>query len=385
MKKIYLTICAYFALLFYGMGIMIIGPLISHIKEEYSIGYGDAGFLMTALSVGFILTVLVSGYMVNRFSLKAMIISGLSAYIAGLTLFVFSSSFTIAIAAYSILGLGGGFIQVSLNTLVSELNPLKRSSALNLLHLFFGIGAFTGPIFSGALVHYGVRFTIPYGVIAIALSVIVVLMAAAEFPQSKQSETTLLGDLKQVLLNRYMIILSLAMVLYVGIEMGISTWAVLYMEEEFNMVHVNASLMVSYFWLAMTLGRIVCVFLAKWIKADLLFALFALGSFVSFLLYFNTESAVLAGVFIASIGFFFSGIFPFLMGLGGDRFPDSVGTVTSILLSCLGIGLMLFPWLMGIVRDYYSARSAMGALHGAFILLMTTAVILILFRYKEDN
>ena len=84
-------------------------------------------------------------------------------------------------------GLGSGAIDGGMNGLVLDLYPDSRGRALNLLHLFFSLGALASPLVVGRLVEAGAAWqTVILGT-ALAAVPIAILFAVADLPSGRHA------------------------------------------------------------------------------------------------------------------------------------------------------------------------------------------------------
>lgn len=62
------------------------------------------------------------------------------------------------------------------------------------------------------------------------------------------------------------------------------------------------------------------------------------------------------GIFVA--GFGFAAIFPFLLGLVGDLYPDISGTAFGVVFVIALVGGSTFPYVIGVLGDLVGLRAA---------------------------
>lgn len=373
----YVTVCAYLSLLSYGLTITAIGPALDIIRDDYEVSSGDVGLLFTLLALGLILGVVFAGHFVNRYSLKTVSILSQLLLSAGLIAFAFSNCLPIGITAYFVIGLSGGFIEIATNTTVSTIYTGSRVSALNVLHTFFGIGALAGPAISGGIIQVGWDWGMIYIIISICSLAVFGLYLFSRFPGKVEQRSMNLALAVNVMKSRYVILLCVAILMYSGVEMGINGWSVMHLEENLTLKTIIASSILSYFWIALTFGRIICAYLSRRFPPQHLLLGLSLGAVCAYGIFVITSNAVVAGIALTFVGLFFSGMFPIIIGLGANRFPDMIGTSMSILMLANGIGLMILPWVVGTMADHFSLEWGMRSLWFVILALtLTTGVIL---------
>jgi MFS transporter, FHS family, glucose/mannose:H+ symporter len=376
MKNRLLTYGGYLSLLTYGLANTTAGPALDHIQRSFAVTSGQVGFIFTTLSMGFIVAVLLSGYFIDRFSLKLVSVTGQFLLPLGLLLFGCSNSFTSGCVSFFIIGLGGGLIEISTNTLIATLYSDNRASSLSLLHLFFGFGALSGPFIAGFMIQSGFDWRTVFFSISLFSFLVMILMIFPSYPKSESSSSLTFSTTLELVKKKYMILICLAVVIYVGIEMAINSWSVVYMEQYLSLEKLTASSILSYFWIMMTLGRMLCAYLSRHFQPHNLLIFLVLLACVAYPIFIFTSNKIICGAALALVGLSFSGIFPILVALNSNRFPDKIGSSTGILMSFMGVGLMTFPWLTGVVADIMSLQWSLRILTGAIIVLLITVLLI---------
>lgn len=374
----YITLLCYISLLSYGICISLAGPAIGAIQQHFGVNEGSAGLLFTAQSGGFLAAVLFGGYLADRAGLRHVILAGQALLSGGLALFAWTSSFATAAAAYAVTGMAGGLIEIATNTIVSDLHPGSRVSALNVLHIFFGLGGLAGPLVSGWMLSHGTGLSGPYFAAAAISALSLILLGTGSVPARIGDGAEKINFRSAVIMLRspFTLALGAATLCYVGVEMGINGWSVLYLERALSIETMPASSLLANFWLAMTLGRLACAALGKKIGEGNLLALLAVLACGAYALFLLAPSPALAGTGLIGTGLAFSGVYPALLAIGGNAWPRATATITGILMSCTGIGFMLVPWLVGAVASTSSITAGMVILAGLTALLAVLAGVI---------
>ena len=366
-KSFYLA--NFFSVMSYGLIMSEIGPVIGLVREDLAVSSGEIGLLFTILSIGFIVAVILTGYVIDRCSPRLLSIVGQCLLTVGLILFALSTSFRFSLAAYHIVGLGGGVTQVLANTNISSIHTEKRASSISFLHLFFGLGGLIGPLLSVLITQNDFTWRVSYLITGAFSALVVILFIAATFPEKSEKEVSSSMRTLELVKDRYILAIIGMTIIYVGIELGISSWSVLYLETNLDMKKVLASSILSYFWIAMTFGRMLCAVISRRLKAHVfLFILSCLG-LVAYGFFLTAEQPLTAGIMLTVVGLSLSGIFPILIALVGNRYPDRIGSGMGLFMASAGIGFMFVPWLIGILADTYSLDWGMR------ILLVCSAVL----------
>jgi fucose permease len=73
-------------------------------------------------------------------------------------------------------------------------------------------------------------------------------------------------------------------------------------------------------------------------------------------------------------GFFLAGLFPTVIAMGSDLFPNATGTVSGLLITSASLGGMFIPAAIGAISDY--AGMLVGMATSCLVLLLVTVTSL---------
>jgi fucose permease len=368
----------------YGICLTIIGPALKNVQGEIMLTGSQLGLFTASLSVGLIISVLAGGFFVDRYRVKSVGLVGQLLLTLGFLTFSMFKSFPVGLFAFFIMGFGGGLIEIVVNTIISDIYAERRTAALNLLHGFFGVGALIGPILMGYLIESGFGWRFGYQSIALFSSVVLILQLLTKYPDKVSSDRIEFSYFFKILRNPYTLLLGAIILLYVGSEMGINYWSVLYMETNLAVPKIAASSFLTYFWMAMTFGRFITFLIARKIGSKKLLFFLTLSSVFAFGVFMFAESETAAGVSLLILGLAFSGIFPTVVALGTDRFSETLGTITGFLMMFMGGGTLLFPWLIGAISDVYSLTAGMFSILLFIVMLTILTALLGLKRISQS-
>ena len=152
--------------------------------------------------------------------------------------------------------------------------------------------------------------------------------------------------------------------IYVGVEGGFGNWIYTYATKLDIATNASASLMNSFFWGALTLGRLLSILLAKKLSpSTILLGNFCFSIlFLGLILIWPLNPNV---IWIGSIGlgFSLSSVFPTLLALAETRMKVT-GKVTGLFFLGSSLGGTLVPMLLGQIFDYIGSYEIMLALLG---------------------
>src|SRR5688572_26652830 len=123
--------------------------------------------------------------MADRYGYKGMLLLGTFLIIGGLEGIAFASSVGALRIAIVLIGFGGGIINGGTNSLVADLSTEGKAANLNLLGVFFGIGAVGVPFLLAVMGERYSHSALIAGVGALVL-IPLILIAVTPFPAPKQ-------------------------------------------------------------------------------------------------------------------------------------------------------------------------------------------------------
>ncbi len=151
------TLCLFACL---GLGRFAFGMLLPSMAATLHLTYSQMGFLSTANFLGYLVSVLVSGYWAVRVGSRRMIFIALLAVGISMALISQARSFTSVLFLYMLTGIGSGASNVPVMGLVSAwFSSSKRGRAAG----FVVIGSGFAIMLSGRLIPYVNRVTGPEG------------------------------------------------------------------------------------------------------------------------------------------------------------------------------------------------------------------------------
>ena len=112
------------------------------------------GFLLATIIMSFI-------WKIDR-ARSLLTFSSLAMLLSLASIVVLHSSIRVVLALLFLTGLSEGILHIGLDSLFSEIYHMNRVKYLNVLHVFFGLGAFIGPLLVGTVLTYTTQWYIVY-------------------------------------------------------------------------------------------------------------------------------------------------------------------------------------------------------------------------------
>jgi MFS transporter, FHS family, glucose/mannose:H+ symporter len=360
--------CACLGMLTFGIVLTILGAVLPDIVARFGIDKTQAGSLFLLMTFGILTGTLVFGPMVDRYGFKGMLLFGIVLIAIGLEGIAFAPSMGALRIAIAIIGFGGGIINGGTNAIVADISTEGKHASLNLLGVFFGIGAVGVPFalamtsgqFSSASLIAGVGALVAIPFLYIAIT---------PFPAPKHDQGFPITAAGALLREPLLLLMGVMLFLESGMEIAVGGWTSTFVNEELAVGPQKALIILSLYWLGMMMGRMTLGTVLRNVRpVRLMFGCIAIGFTGTVLLLFthNVAAAVL-GVFMLGVGF--AAAFPTVLGFVGERYAALSGTAFSLVIAIALLGGMFLPWLMGVVADRYGMR-------GSFVIVPVALAIL---------
>jgi MFS transporter, FHS family, glucose/mannose:H+ symporter len=373
-RLLFVSACA--GILVFGIVLAILGTVfgLPAMRERLQVTLAEQGTLFLLLYLGIFVASCGVGPLIDHLGNKANLLASCLIVALAMVLLASAHSFTTAGVAAILLGLGGGGLNTSTNVLVSDVYAAQRGPMLNLLGIFFGVGALSIPLAAASIEG---QLTIPqlFLCCAILATVCALWYAAVSFPPARTRQAFFSGELLEVV--RYSGVLLLAFILFLesGNEACIAGWTSTYLNIGGYSPRLSTLVLAAY-WAALMVSRMLAAkVLGRITKAQLIVssAVLSLGG-CAILLSARSLTLLLAGT--ALIGLSYGPIFPTTLAIAGDRYSERAGTVFGLLFSIALLGGMMFPWAVGQVSERASVRVGMivPALGAAGIVMLSTSV-----------
>jgi fucose permease len=343
----------------FGIVMALLGTLfgLPEMRARLKIDLAQQGNVFLLLYVGILLATLVAGPVIDAIGNKVILVASSVLVAAGMAGLAYAHSFGGAAIPAVLLGLGGGGLNTSTNVLVSDLYGEKRGPMLNLLGIFYGIGALCIPLLAAAIAGH---FAIAPQLLSCAglAGACALLFLAMHFPFASAPQSFSWREALRV--ARYPGVLVLGFLLFCqsGNEASIGGWTSTYVGAA-GLGAWTATLTLAAYWAALMAGRLAVSGLLKFVGKPQLVLASGVGALMgaAILLTSHSEGMLVAGVLV--IGLSYAGVFPTALAIAGDAYRKMAGTVFGLLFAIALVGGMSFPWAVGQISQGLGVRFGM--------------------------
>tara|TARA_A100001037_G_C15067925_1_gene597976 strand:- start:21 stop:1121 length:1101 start_codon:yes stop_codon:yes gene_type:complete len=349
----------------------LIGASLPSIVREMDWSYRVAGILLAGNAGAYFVSTLISGWFLGRWGARQLMVLGLLQQGVGIFLFGWTSQWTVAVGLLVWVGFGQGMLEVSANGSVILMDTSGSGRLMNLLHAGFTGGGVLVPALTALLLGHALSWRLAFLSCGVASIVAGAFACRCVFPRMPtQQEAGSIVDLRQdSLIGAF----SFAILLYVGIEMGVSSWIGELYVMRFGGDLAAAPWMVSVFWVGILLGRIGMGMGYRGTRHFGMLVLFSTVSLVGGIgtLVASRPTTLAMAVFLMGVGL--SVLYPIVMVIVGQRYPRDHGSRIGLVAAGGGLGALVFPLIMGEIAE---GTSVLG---GFCFFVSMTGVMLVTF------
>jgi fucose permease len=360
----------------WGTNAGLLGAVLPSLRERAGISLSESAVLFVAMSCGLVVASILAGFLLDRIGKKVVLCGAIAIVIAALIVLAFAASYAVMIVLAFALGAGGSAIVTGAHALIADLNPTQRAASLNLLDVFFGVGAFATPFAIVPLQQTGGVSAVLFALAGLATLVLLYLLTV-RFPLPVHSHELTPGGAGRLLRSPLFLLPAVLVFLYVGTEQSIWDWQVTYFMSDRGMDNVSAARVLSVFPIAIMIGRLINNRLLLRIAPGPVLLVSTVGATICLGIVMMSPSATVGGFALLIAGFFMASIFPTALGVVSSRFPTMSGTALGLAITGGWLGSVAISPSFGFVAhrtDYWTAYAVIVG--GAGAMALTTLLML---------
>jgi fucose permease len=365
-----LIFAAILAFFIYGTIAAMLGTILPDLSDRFHLSPSQNGTIAFAQALGLILASLAVGPLVDNEGKKLGLILGLS--LISIVLFALprSPGFRTIILLLFLLGAGGGTIVTAANALVSDVSETHRSSALNLVNLFFGLGALATPFVAANLFKRNwVRLC--YTIASLTV-VILAIHAFTKMPGPTGTGRFLFADTASLLSHPLLFLIGFFLFLYITCEVGIWNWLPRFLIAQGIPEPRALNILSLGFGLGLLIGRAAILPVLVHVPAITVTLVASVAMAVTTFLVLRKNSPPVAALLVFLAGLSMAPVFPTTLAIVGDAFPRMSGTAIGFVVTCGWTGLAVSSQVIGAIAGGDPLR-----LRKALLVIPASAVLMV--------
>ena len=379
-KKKYALIYSYGFFIF-GFNALILGSVLPAIEIAFDINHSQAGILLTANPIGFMIGTIVCAIIASvKGPFKITTIAmGISA--AGILGIIISRDIYLLYIAFAVMGFGLALFETATGISISYINYKNTGTVLNLMHSLYALGAIISPfiisIFISEINTWWYAYTISFisFLFFLFLSIPIYKISYKGSSEHKKDK-----DKFHALAESSFWIIIISIVLYVGSEIGFTSWAAAYIFEVKKASISLSAIFPALLWGGLFVGRIISGFLVERVGYVNILIFMNLLSALSFLfvLILNNLIFISIGVFLVGLGF--ATIFPTLQALLIRRVKKGISFAMGTFTFAASIGSIITNFVVGDIGEKYGLEYGI-----AFIFIFIAGLLILSLLLKKDE
>src|SRR6202040_827596 len=158
-------------------------PLLAHdVRVQYGFSLSDTGLLTTIFTLGLAVAGLPTGFLLARFSRKTVLLLGIGIFSTGTALTVLALGFPDMLVYLAATGIGEAMQLTVMIAIAANYFVGYRAAAIGSMNVFFGIGAFLGPILGSIFLTRYQSWRAPMIIFGLAGYLMIVVIALSVRP-----------------------------------------------------------------------------------------------------------------------------------------------------------------------------------------------------------
>ncbi|WP_189223555.1 MFS transporter [Saccharothrix coeruleofusca] len=360
-----------------GWNLVLLPSLVRSLLGHFQRGDTDFGVLLFTGALLYTLGAVTSGHLVDRCGRQAALGTAALAYPAALLAMALCPTWALLVVAAAPGYWAVGVLEGGLNGLFLDLHRDQRGRAMNRLHLYVALGAFTGPLAVGGLSLLDIGWRPVLVGTALAAAAAAAALLGGGMPSGRGQDTAARGGGLRLAGSLVPFTgLALAINLYVAAELAVSNWVVRLLD---STTVAAATLVLAVYWAGLALGRWTAERVVERIGYTAFACLCVVASGVFLLAALAVTGTGPRLVLFGLVGVCYGPVYPMIMAIGGGLFPGRLNRVSGALSAAAVSGSVLYPPLLGVVADAVGLRAGMV---GAVLLVVPIVLSLLLVRRR---
>jgi MFS family permease len=361
---------------------VMIGSVLPLLKIRLGLSDIVAGGLFSILPLGLLIGSVYFGPVSDKYGYRWVLATASLFLAIGFIGIGHSWSLWLLRVCILFFGIGGGVINGATSALISDLSSDdKKIANLNLLGVFFGLGAFCMPLVLSTLNQSD--YVTVINIVAILCILVAALFLFISYPIAVEKEKISFKLIPLFFKNKVFLIICFFLFFQSAFEAIMNNWSVSYFMQHLQVDQKQALVALSFLVLGMTLMRILTGGVFRNISTkNLLRIAFVLLSVGAVCLFVQLPSSYYLNTFgLFLIGAGLSPGFPVMLGLTGNMYKEISGTAFSFVMLIALTGNIVINYITGVMVQYFGVRAFIYVILAEIIIMFT----LYLFIRKEKR
>ena len=341
-------------LAFFLSGICAISSsvIVSLLQESRGLDYSMSGTLLSVMSIGYLSAGFLRGLLPEKIGTRPTVLLLSAGYALGYALMLPHGGIALLSFGWLLVGLAKG-CAINTCTLLVGNHSADRTRSMNMLHTFYAFGALLCPVLAGLAGHFAPDA--PLVQLAVLGGVLWLVFAAAPL-ESHSRETRGTTDWS-FLHSGYFWLLTALLFCQNAAETGVTGWLVTYFKDSGMLSAAVSPYTVTLLWGATMAARFVLAFVLPPRNAQRAILMMTAGCTVFYIGLVLTRSQAPALLLLLGFSLSIAGLNPMIVACAGEI---TTAASMGIMLPTAGLGVILMPWVIGMVAQTAGLRIGMA-------------------------
>ncbi len=269
-----------------------------------------------------------------------------------------------------LLGVGSGILVTGANSLASDVGESHRAAALNLVNLFFGIGAFATPFISANFFKQN-SARLCYTIASLTV-VTLVIQGLTQMPGPTGSGRFVLTEVAPVLGRPLLLMTGVFLFLYITCEVGVWNWLPRHLIAQGIQESTALNILSFGFAIGMLIGRAGILPILRQVPPITVTMTCAIAMAITTFAMLRTSRPAVAAVLVFLAGISMGPVFPTTVAIVGDGFPRMSSTAIGFVITCGWTGLAVSSHIIGAIAGGDPRR-----LKTALLIIPASSVLMV--------
>ena len=369
----------------YALTVTMIGPLIPTYMQQYQISLSAGGLTSLFRGVGGLMAAVICILISDRVKKTGLIKISFIIYMLAVVAMATSPAYLILLMLFFFVGISTKVLDISLNAYISELHVKHRAFHVNLLHILFGLGAFSGPIVSSFFLEQKLPISLIFlmlGAVGTVIFLLYLFIQGAVPEQKKSNGRVRWADLAVLAKSRGLVLLCMISFMFTGFVISFSTWMPTFMMEGLKTGVYLSGVPVSAMWIGIVLGRLLYTPWFKKLKAAKFFMVSNILCTAVLIIALICNDPTVYILAYGAAGMLIGAAIPLSVVIGNQWQPNSSGAIASMINFFCSVANLMIPWLIGVVSQGFGLYAGISSL--IILPLITIALAFFLPREREE-
>ena len=352
----------------------VLGPLMPFLRGELGLNFTEGSYHFSAAAAGGIVVGLVGDRLIARIGRRAGLWGSAFGMVAGMLLLAVGQHLAVTVFGALLSGLCISVLLLAVQAAQSDHHGERRALALTEGNVAASMAAMLGPFLVGTFERIGV-FGWRGSLYAIAAALLIIAVfylrtPIPERPRRADVQERPAGGMLPLAYWAYALVIALG----TALEWSTIFWGTDFLESVVGLPAVDAATMMTVFFVAMLIGRIVGSRLTRAFASTRLLIGAQVVSLIGFLLLWLAPIAPLnvAGLFLAGLGI--ANLFPQGISVALSLAPERANAAVARVGLLVGVAILIAPQVLGQAADAFGLRTAYGLVAAIIVVALGTAL-----------